>query len=350
MSEPRGGARSDVDVVQDLPPRALLEVAPGVRALVNFVPFPPGVQNAVVLEDEIDGRAGWTVVDPGLRSGEPFWRDMLAGPLGDRPVLRVIATHHHPDHIGLAGWLQSEHGAALWTTRTAWLFARMLNLDAPPEPPLEAIAFYRRAGFDDAMIDAYRARQKFNFNVTVAPLPLGFQRIAEGDVIEIGARRFKVEVGHGHAPEHAILVSQSDDLVIAGDMALPKISPNIGVYPTEPRADPLGEWLDSCARLSGVLTDDQLVIPGHGPVFRGASSRMRRIAQIHEERLGVLAAHLAEPRRVVDCFAALFRRKIDAAAQGLATVEAIAHLNHLEAAGRARREDRDGVDYWSAIP
>lgn len=322
------------------------EIAPGVWMLSIPVPFPPGFQNAFAFEDEIDGRAAWTIVDPGLAAAEGFWRQALAAELRALPIGRVIATHHHPDHIGCAGWMRRAHGAPLLTTRTAWLYARMLQLDAWDEPPDESIAFYRKLGFSAAMLGRYRDRAKFNFSVLVAPLPLGFHRLIQGDVIDIGSRRFQAQIGNGHAPEHLVLVSETDDLVIAGDQILLTISPNIGVYATEPFADPLGEWLTSCADFSRRLGDERLILPGHGPAFYGAPERLQTILAKHRDRLDALEDYLEEPRRVVDCFEVLFSRRIDGAAEGLAAVEAAAHLNHLEATGRAFRETVDGVDLW----
>lgn len=327
-----------------------LDVAPGVIMIATPVPFPPGSVNAAALEDEIDGRSCWTIIDGGLRASEAFWTDLLDGPLADRPVGRVIATHHHPDHIGLSGWLAARFELPIWTTRTAWLYARMLNLDAWTEPPAEARAFFRAAGYDDAMMARYAARARFNFSVTVAPLPLGLRQIGLGDVLTIGPRRFRVAIGHGHAPEHLLLVSLSDDLVIGGDQILPRISPNIGVYPTEPEADPLADWLASCDALAAEIADDRLVLPGHGPAFRGAATRLGQIKRSHLERLDRLETFLTEPRRAVDCFDVLFGREIGAAAEGLATVETISHLNYLLHAGRIRRWRDGDVHLWRRAP
>lgn len=345
------GRRASRDSLIEEPMGALTagetaEVAPGVTMIATPVPFPPGSVNALALEDEIDGRACWTIVDGGLRGAEAFWAGLLDGPLARLPVGRVIATHHHPDHIGLSGWLAEQFDLPIWTTRTAWLYARMLNLDAWTEPPAQAEAFFRAAGYSDEMMARYVARARFNFSVTVAPLPLGLRRVVEGEEIVIGARRFQVLVGDGHAPEHLVLASLTDDLVIAGDQILPRISPNIGVYPTEPDADPLAEWLHSCQTLGARLSNDRLILPGHGPVFRGAAERLTQIRAGHLKRLGRLEDFLDAPRRIVDCFEVLFSREIGASAEGLATVETAAHLNYLLTLGRIRRWREDGVDLW----
>lgn len=326
-------------------PETPAEIAPGVVLLPIPVPFPPGTVNAVALAED----DGWTIVDTGLcgEATEAVWRRFMAGPLGGRPIRRVVATHHHPDHLGLVGWFQRVHGAELWTTRTAWLFARMLQLDAWETPPAEATAFMRRCGYDQPMMARYQKRAAQNFSVTVAPMPLGFRALSEGETVTLGGRDWLVLFGHGHAPDHAVLWDRAGGLVIGGDQILPKITPNIGVYPTEPAADPLGDWLASCRRFARLLDDDVLVLPGHGDPFRGARRRLSVVMDKHRRTLDRLAAHLETPRRVVDCFAALYRREITAPLEGLATVEAVAHLNRLLAEGRAACEmGADGAALW----
>ena len=114
----------------------------------------------------------------------------------------------------------------------------------------------------------------FNFADTVAPMPLGFTRIVEGQTLHIGARGWTVRMGNGHAPEHATLWNA--DVVIGGDQLLPSISPNLGVYATEPQADPVADWLEACERLSAHATPEQLVLPGHKLPFRGLPTRLTR--------------------------------------------------------------------------
>lgn len=325
------------------------EVAENILMIPIPVPFPPGTVNCLALR-EADG---WTLIDTGLRGaeGRSLWLRLMAEALENRPIRRLIATHHHPDHLGLAGWFQRDHGAELWTSRTAWLFARMLQLDAWTEPPEEAEAFMRRAGYDQDMLERYRERAARNFSVTVEPMPLGFRALAEGSLLEAGGRSWRVAFGHGHAPDHLVLISEDDDLVIAGDQILPTITPNIGVYPTEPEADPLGDWISSCKTFSERLDDSRLILPGHGDPFRGARRRLIDVAAKHQRALDRLTEHLTTPRTLVECFPALYRREITPALEGLATVEAAAHLNRLMHAKRAiRRQQAQGADLWEAAP
>lgn len=320
-----------------------IEVAPGI--LWMRLPLPMKLDHVNVYA--LDDGDGWTVVDTGFASkrARAIWRALMAGPLGGKPIRRVVATHHHPDHIGLAGWMQSEFSVELITTRTAWLTARMLTLDDQEVPSPETLAFYRSAGMDPEIYAQRTTERPFNFCDVVAPLPLGYTRVQQGDSIAMGARTWDVHIGNGHAPEHATFWSRDDNLVLAGDQILPSISPNIGVYATEPMADPIGEWLEACERLAQLARTDHLVLGGHKLPFTGLPVRMRQLIDNHHGALKRLLAHLETPKSAGECFAPLFKRKIGPAEYGLALVEAVAHLSHLYQEGLATR-DRRADDAW----
>ncbi|WP_176250569.1 MBL fold metallo-hydrolase [Sulfitobacter sp. HGT1] len=330
----------------DMPPAGneAVEVAPGV--LWMRLPLPMKLDHVNVYAfDEGDS---WTIIDTGFSSkkAKATWSDLMAGPLGGKPVSRVIVTHHHPDHIGLAGWFQTEHGAELVTTRTAWLTARMLTLDAQKTPAAETLAFYKMSGMDPDLYAKRATERPFNFADIVDPLPLGFTRIKQDDQITIGGRVFDVHMGNGHAPEHATFWSRDDNLVIAGDQILPSISPNVGVYATEPMADPIGEWLEACERLAPMGREDHLVLGGHKLPFTGLPTRMRQLIDNHHGALKRLVKYIDTPKSASECFPTLFKRKIGEEEYGLALVESVAHLSHLYQTGLATRDLRAEDGAW----
>ncbi|QPH56166.1 MBL fold metallo-hydrolase [Pontivivens ytuae] len=320
----------------------MIEVADGI--LWGRIPLPMVLNHMNVYA--LDDGDGWTIVDTGVDTSKTraVWEALLAGPLAGKPVRRVLLTHHHPDHVGLVGWFQAR-GAELVTTRTAWLFARMLTLDVQEAATEEALTFYRRAGMDAERIAIRAAQRPFNFADIVHPMPVGYTRIAQGDTLRVGGRDWTVHVGNGHAPEHATL--WSGDLILAGDQIIPGISSNIGVYPTEPEADPLGDWIESCHRLAALAGPHHLALPGHKLPFTGVPARLRQLIENHENALPRLLEFLSEPRRAPDCFPLLFKRTIDDGTYGLALAETVAHLNHVWHEGLVTRTlAEDGAWLW----
>lgn len=333
----------------DAPPAegAAIEIAENILWMRLPLPMALDHVNVYALADA----DGWTLVDTGLQSRKTkaIWAALLAGPLHGKPVRRLIVTHHHPDHIGLAGWFQAQ-GVELIIPRTAWLYARMLVLDVQEAPTPEAMLFYQRAGLDKAALAQKSAERPFNFADVVAPLPQGFTRMDEGDVIIAGGRRWLVRLGQGHAPDHATLWSLDDDLILGGDQLLPGISANIGVYPTEPDADPLAEWLTSTRGFAPYARMDHLVLPGHKLPFSGLPFRLIQMAENHESALDRLLAHLATPRTANQCFIPLFKRDITGSQYGLALVETVAHLNYLLKRGQVSRFlTANGAWAWQAV-
>ncbi|MEO0930229.1 MAG: MBL fold metallo-hydrolase [Pseudomonadota bacterium] len=328
----------------DTPPAegASIEVAEGVHWI--RLPLPMALDHVNVYA--LDDGDGWTIIDTGFASkrSRAIWQKLCDGPLAGKPVARVIVTHHHPDHVGLAGWFITQ-GADLWMPRTGWLMARMLVLDEQEVPTPEALTFYKRAGMDAAVYTKRKAERPFNFADCVVPLPQGFNRLRDGDTIRMGGRTWDIRMGNGHAAEHATFWSQDDNLVIGGDQLLPSISPNLGVYPTEPEADPVAEWIASCTAFQPFARDDQLVLGGHKLPFTGLPFRLLQLIENHHGALGRLLEHITEPKAAGECFLPLFKRNIGPGEYGLALVEAVAHLNHLHQTGQASRTLRDD-DAW----
>lgn len=325
-----------------------IPVAEGVLWL--RLPLPMALDHVNVYA--LDDGDSWTVVDTGLDTARTrdIWAALRAGSLAGRQIRRVIGTHHHPDHIGLAGWFMQTDNADLLMSRTAWLTARMLQLDRQDQATPQALAFWRRAGMPADLLAKRATERPYNSADVVHPLPPGFTRLTEGQELSFGGRRWLVAMGDGHAPRHATFWSQDDNLVIGGDQLLPSISPNLGVYPTEPEADPVGEWLDSCTRLSTLARADHLVLPGHKLPYTGLPLRLRQLIENHHGALArVEAALRSAPRSAVDCFDVLFKRRIGPAEFGLALVEAVAHVNYLHRRGIVRPVgERDGAVLWGA--
>lgn len=322
-----------------------IEIAEGVLWMRVPLPIIPDHINIFAFDDG----DGWTVIDTGFDTGDGrvAWQALLSGPLKGKPVNRLLCTHHHPDHIGLAGWFQTELGATLMMSRTAWYFARMRVLDVQDTATPEDIAFWRAAGMPPEMLAERMAGRPMNYSDTVAPMPMGFFRLREGDTLRMGGRNWTVRLVHGHAPSQITLWSADDNLVLGADHLLPGASASLSVYSTEPEADPVAEFLSSCERTRAFVRDDQLILPGHGLPFEGGAQRLERMIRNRKARLTRLLGHLDTPQTVCSSFSPLFKRRMTGPLYGHALVETVGHLNHLHQSGQVVRWRReDGAWLW----
>jgi glyoxylase-like metal-dependent hydrolase (beta-lactamase superfamily II) len=321
-------------------------VAPGVLWLRMRLPMAGLTHiNVWALADE----GGWTLVDTGMQTADTAenWQNAFAGALQRRPIKRVICTHMHPDHVGMSGWLTRQHECRLWMTRLEYITCRMLVADTGREAPADGVRFYRAAGWDEAALEHYKVRFG-GFGKAVHALPDSYRRVTDGEEFTIGSARWRAVVGRGHSPEHLCLYCPQLQLLISGDQVLPRISSNVSVFPTEPDADPLSEWLESLAAIQGRVSDEVLVLPSHNEPFRGLHARLQSLIGEHERRLERVLELLAAPARATDVFAALFRRHVGLELLGMATGESIAHLNCLVGRGLARRDsDSAGLLWYS---
>lgn len=330
-----------------------IRIANGISWARIPMPGSLGHINSWLLDDVAsNGDDGVAIVDTGicLTMCSDAWKALYAGALADKTITRVIGTHLHPDHIGLAGWIAKKRDVKLWMTRGEMLTARAIVADSSDTAPDEVLTQSRAAGWDEAALEAAKSRGWNMFQRMIFPLPRSYVRIGDGDILDMGAHRWRVVVGSGHSPEHACLWNEQEGVLVSGDQVLPRISSNVSVNITEPDADPLGEWLASIDKLLGAVPADVIVCPAHGEPFKGLHVRLMALRDEHRMRLYNLAEAAAKaPMRAVDSFPLLFNRPIGEHNQGLATGEALAHLKRLEVEGRVQREDRDGVWWYHGV-
>lgn len=334
-------------------PGSVLEVAPGVKWVRMGLPFELNHINLWLLRDNAPHPTaageivqGWCVVDCGLHTedSKAHWESVFTHALDGLPIVRVLATHMHPDHIGLAHWLCERWQAPFWISATDFQVARLGCLGTTGFGGTRAADFYAAHGLNSAQ-DRTRILERTNYFPSLVPaLPPQFHRLMDGTILNMGGNTWRAISGYGHAPEHMALYCEDLGILISGDMVLPRISTNISVYEQEPEANPLALFLDSIDKFLP-LPPDTLVLPSHGKPFTGLHTRVAQLHTHHTERLDeVAAACRTKPCSAADILGVMFKRPLDMHQTTFAMGEAIAHLHALWYEGALRRTcEADGV-------
>jgi glyoxylase-like metal-dependent hydrolase (beta-lactamase superfamily II) len=332
-------------------PGRALEVAPGVKWIRMVLPFALDHINLWLLRDTLDGREGWTVVDCCIARDESRaqWEQVFENELEGLPVLRVIVTHMHPDHIGLADWLCQKWDVMLWISATDYNVARLASQSTTGFGGESAAAYFASHGMTDPdSLEKIRGRSSYYVNL-VPGVPRRYRRLMDGQSIRIGGQAWRCISGYGHAPEHIALSCDALKVLISGDMVLPRISTNVSVYDNEPESDALDLFLNSLDRYLP-LADNTLVLPSHGKPFTGLHERIQQLKDHHQERLAeVLTACSEKPCSAMDIIPVLFTRALDLHQITFAMGEAVAHLHRLWYGGQLMRTSGpDGI--WRFSP
>lgn len=330
-------------------PGAVHEIAPGLLWLRMSLPFALNHINLWLVEDRFDTETGpidgWTAIDCGIASDvtRASWETIFTNQLRGLPIVRVIATHCHPDHVGLADWLCQRWNAPLWMTTGEYAFARMMSSSLPGVDGTAMLPHFQRHGLTDpAMLEQLQGRKSY-YKTLVPSMPVAYHRLHDEQSFRIGRHQWRVVTGYGHAPEHAALYCTDLNMLISGDMVLPRISTNVSVFAVEPEANPVQLYLDSLAKYES-LPRDTLVLPSHGKPFRGLHTRIRQLRDHHAERLAEVVDACATPQSAASIAPMMFPRGLDAHQLTFALGEALAHLHKLWFDGTLRRElGADGV-------
>lgn len=320
--------------VQSLPVdgTGITEITSGIFRLNTPLPFRGLKQVNLWL---LHGADGWTMVDCGFGSeqGRDTLEDAWKQVLGDKPLVRLLVTHFHPDHMGNAGYIARRWRLRPMMTQVEWLAAHLALHDGFSDDVDASTGYFRRHGLAEPEIERYRTGfMRYSESVD---LPDAYHRIRDGEVLDLGNEAWQVITGAGHAPDLATFYSRTKRLYIAGDQVLPKISPNISVYPHEPDADPLSDYFASLARIRQHVADDVLVLPSHKEPFFGLHERIDALGLHHEERLRHLKAAFTPGRALstAEALRHLFPFELDGHQIAFAMGEAITHLNHLRHRG-----------------
>ncbi len=323
----------------------VLALAEGVHWLRMPLPFALDHINLWLLADGAQETACWSAVDCGVANDvtRAAWKQIFAGPMAGLPLRRVVATHCHPDHVGLSDWLCSRFGAPFWATTGEYGFARMMSAALPGVDGTAAIPHFERHGLVDPALREKMGERRNYYPSLVPAVPHAYTRMQDDQQIRIGRHDWRVITGFGHSPEHAALYCAELNLLISGDMVLPRISTNVSVFAVEPEGNPLQLYLDSLGKFSD-LPADTLVLPSHGRPFRGLHTRIGQLRDHHSARLAEVMQACRTPMSAVDIVPLMFRRPLDAHQLSFALGEALAHLHKLWFDGILQRSSgADGI-------
>jgi len=304
------------------------EVVDGVYWLRMPLPIALDHINLWILRDG----DGWTIVDTGYDAEvcKDVWEQVFDGFMTPASVNKIIITHFHPDHIGLAAWLAHKCDCPILISEGEYKhYANIISRDKA-EFGIQAKAFVTEMGYPQSMAEKF-----VGFMVSDdKPAESRVQRehcqfIKEGDLIDIDQQQWRVISGNGHSPEHACLFNAELNTMLSGDQSIARISSNVSVYPSNRDKDPLGDWLDSCQKLIDELPEDTLMLPAHQEPFRGNPARMQQLIDDHHAQLNRLRLAVDAPISPVEARAILFDRELNTIETLLATGETLAHLNYL---------------------
>lgn len=318
----------------------------GVHPVPLPTPFQVGDVNAWLLRGE-----PLTLVDAGPLMEETEAR--LEAGLAELGIAvedleLIVLTHQHDDHVGLAGELQRRSGAEVAGTAAlaAFLADTGASMDADDA---YSVALMRRHGVTEKTVETLhgisRAFRRFVGDVPVTRV------VADGDELVAGGRTWHVRERPGHSPTDTVLVS--DGLLLAGDHLLERISSNpiahVPIGAPDPAAlaassDRPRTLLTYAASLRATAADDrgELVLPGHGDPFIGASALIERRLELHERRAAKILEALTHPRSAADIGRDLWRH-VPVTQAYLVLSEVLGHLDLLEARAQVRTDEHDGV-------
>lgn len=336
----------------DRPERGTLrEVAPGVFWLAMPMSGSLAFINLYLLEDQ----DGWWIIDTGLANKETseVWQQVFDNALGGKPVVGVICTHMHPDHIGQAKDITDRFRCPLYMTQGEYFQARAFsNGGGNSRSGWIGEQFYTQAGMATDYLEqlAKMWESRSSEGMSMPTMVQGYERLQDGQILRIGGTDWQIVVGAGHSPEHACLYSAALKVLISGDQILPIITSNVSVHPTEPNANPLKQWMESHDHFLEVIPSDTFVLPAHNLPFFGVRPRLRDLINHHEDRMLAIEEACVEPQIAKDLLPVLFARKLDSRQMMMALGEAIAHVHLLMHRNRLQREEAaDGVFRFRSV-
>lgn len=301
------------------------------------VPYPLSYVNSYL----ISGSNGYTLLDPGLNTDDArrVWTRVLKErKINYTDIEKIVLTHHHPDHYGLAGWFQEQAQAPVYMSSLAHQQAKLMWGEQAKAMNEAVVALFRRHGLV-ARHEGNMLTHLESFLSLVHPQP-EVTYIHEHEQVRLGDESFEVIMAHGHALGQLCFYQPESKLLFCGDQVLPDITPNVSYLP-QMDEDPLASFYSSLHELGALNVS--VAYPGHRQPLSHFAERISEIIKHHDERLQQIQTLLATERTVYDLCIQLFGDRLSTHQLRFAMAEVLAHAIYLERQGSIRQFEKGGT-------
>lgn len=325
------------------------EVASGIWKITLPIPFPLRTVNVYALVSN----DGWALIDAGIgmpESRAAFWGGLQRAGLTIDKLRTIVLTHHHPDHIGLSGELQEQSQAAVYMHPIDEEGVQIIYSGTMPQRFYRVSHFLTQHGLPPTELWFSKVDPEVMHSIIRVPAHEAFTFVEDDEYIDLVGERYRVIWTPGHSDGHICLFRERDDVFIAADHVLPRITPNIGLYSENDRPNPLADYLDSLTKVASLPA--KLVLPGHGEPFIDLAGRTAEIIEHHKEREMQLFTLLAEqPQSAYALAGRLFGSRLKGnEAWRMGVAETLSHLEHLRFNGQVKQfHTSDGLILYTTV-
>jgi glyoxylase-like metal-dependent hydrolase (beta-lactamase superfamily II) len=314
------------------------EVVPGIWKISLPIPFPLRTVNVYALK----GHDGWALIDAGMGLPDAraaFSAGLQKAGLEIRNLRAIVLTHHHPDHIGLSAELQEQSGAAVYMHPIDEAAVQIIWSGTMPKRFGAVSRFFARHGLPETQFWYTQTEPGVIREFLRVPPHERISPVEDDSTLMLADEEYQVIWTPGHSDGQICLFRERDGVFLAADHILPRITPNVGLYSDRDRPNPLGDYLDSLAKVAPLPAS--IVLPGHGEPLPNLRERIDELILHHEERANELLQLLAAgPQHTYALTEQLFGARLkNDEAKRMATAEVLSHLEYLRLQGKVTQQE-----------
>jgi glyoxylase-like metal-dependent hydrolase (beta-lactamase superfamily II) len=310
------------------------------------LPLPFSLKQVTVYVVESNGEL--TLIDTGLHTEETrdVWQTFFRNHHWTwQQVEKIIITHYHPDHYGFAGVLQEWSGATVYMAEKEYNQIQSLWNRSAGDPAMVS-SFFANYGFPTDRLTEITKHME-SFRSIIEPHPIDFEWLEPSNTIQIGTSDYQIIETPGHSDGHLSFLHENEGSFFAGDIILPKITPNIPLLPGGDE-NPLATFFTTLDKINDL--EIRLVYPAHGEPFYHVSKRIAEIKEHHDQRLQKIVNMMKDKQVMTGfqvCEQLFVHRNLDIHNLRFAFSETLSHLEYLRQIGELQRSVSDGVVVYS---